>query len=134
MNSNNVILKSNALEFTEEHMKIINDYFSPKTTFALIYKVYNRVLTPILTSDESVTIKRKMIKKNCFPLSYEEALTIRDFGTEFVLTKEPFKNVLILNGVKKDDIDYEKNIEKLLVDFKTATDTNFNIDIINNIF
>lgn len=134
MNNNNVILKSNALEFSEEAINLINESFPPKTTFALVYKVYNRVLTPILTNDESITIKRKSIKKNCFLLSYEEYITIADFGTEFVLVKDLSKNILVLNSVKKDDIDYEQNIEKALVDYKIVTDNNFSINIIDNNF
>ena len=128
-------MNGDALEVNENELMLINDYFEPKTKFALAYQIYNGVLTPVLTADDSITLRKKAFKKNRFPLTVEEIITLRDFGIEFVIEKIPLKNTLALISVKTmDSVNYEKLIEQIRIDYKTATDKEFNINLFSNIF
>ena len=133
--SKNTNINGDALEINENELMIIHDYFEPKTKFALAYQIYNGVLTPVLTADDSVTLRKRSLKKNKFPLTVEEMVTLRDFGTEFVIEKIPLKNTLALISVTTENsINYEELIERIIVDYKTATDKEFNINLFSNIF
>lgn len=133
--SKNTNINGDALEINEDELMLINDYFEPKTKFALAYQIYNGVLTPVLTADDSITLRKRSLKKNKFPLTVEEMVTLRDFGTEFVIEKIPLKNTLaLISVITENSINYEELIERIIVDYKTATDKEFNINLFSNIF